>query len=54
MTQSGPIKILLADDHMVVRSGLSTVLAVYDDMKLVGESSSARIFTRSSNVAQSS
>ncbi len=37
MTQSGPIKILLADDHMVVRSGLSTVLAVYDDMKLVGE-----------------
>jgi NarL family two-component system response regulator LiaR len=37
MTQSNPIRILLADDHMVVRSGLSTVLAVYDDMKLVGE-----------------
>jgi NarL family two-component system response regulator LiaR len=36
MTQS-VIKILLADDHMVVRSGLSTVLAVNDDMKLVGE-----------------
>ncbi len=28
---------MLVDDHMVVRSGLSTVLAVYDDMELVGE-----------------
>jgi len=37
MTQSNPIKVLLVDDHMVVRSGLSTVLAIYDDMQLVGE-----------------
>jgi two-component system, NarL family, response regulator LiaR len=37
MTQSNPIRIMLVDDHMVVRSGLSTVLAVYDDMKLIGE-----------------
>jgi NarL family two-component system response regulator LiaR len=37
MTQSHPIRVLLVDDHMVVRSGLSTVLIVYDDMKLVGE-----------------
>jgi NarL family two-component system response regulator LiaR len=37
MTQSNTIKVLLVDDHMVVRSGLSTVLAVYDDMQLVGE-----------------
>jgi NarL family two-component system response regulator LiaR len=37
MTQTRPIRILLADDHMVVRSGLSTVLAIYDDMELVGE-----------------
>jgi NarL family two-component system response regulator LiaR len=37
MMQSGPVRIVLVDDHMVVRSGLSTVLAVYDDLKLVGE-----------------
>ncbi len=37
MTNSKPIKVLLVDDHMVVRSGLSTVLAIYDDMQMVGE-----------------
>jgi two-component system, NarL family, response regulator LiaR len=37
MTQPNPIGVLLVDDHMVVRSGLSTVLSVFDDMKLVGE-----------------
>ncbi len=37
MTTPRQIRILLADDHMMVRSGLATVLGVYDDMKLVGE-----------------
>ena len=37
MTQINPIRVLLVDVHMVVRSGLSTVLSVYDDLKLVGE-----------------
>lgn len=34
-----PIKILLVDDHTVVRSGLSKFLMVNKDMKLVGEAS---------------
>ena len=37
MTPLNPIRVLLVDDHMVVRSGLSTVLSVFDDLKLVGE-----------------
>ena len=37
MTQSNPMRVLLVDDHMVVRSGLSTVLSIHDDLKLVGE-----------------
>ncbi len=31
------IKVLLVDDHTVVRSGLGAVLAVSDDLKLIGE-----------------
>src|SRR5690606_23678797 len=34
-----PIKILLVDDHAVVRSGLSKFLMVNKDFKLVGEAS---------------
>jgi NarL family two-component system response regulator LiaR len=37
MTEPKIIRVLLVDDHMVVRSGLSTVLTVYDDLQLVGE-----------------
>jgi NarL family two-component system response regulator LiaR len=32
-----PIKVMLVDDHNVVRSGLATFLKAYDDLKLVGE-----------------
>jgi two-component system, NarL family, response regulator LiaR len=31
------IKVLLVDDHTVVRSGLAAVLSICDDLKLVGE-----------------
>ncbi len=34
-----PIKILLVDDHAVVRSGLSKFLMVNKDLKLVAEAS---------------
>jgi NarL family two-component system response regulator LiaR len=37
MTGTNQIRILLADDHTVVRSGLSAVLAMQDDFKIVGE-----------------
>lgn len=39
MTLRSPIRVLLVDDHTVVRSGLAAVLAVSDDLVLVGEAS---------------
>lgn len=32
-----PIRVLLVDDHAVVRTGLATFLMAYDDIELVGE-----------------
>ena len=37
MDTSQTIKILLVDDHNVVRSGLSTFLRAYEDLELVGQ-----------------
>jgi NarL family two-component system response regulator LiaR len=37
MPELSPIRVLLVDDHAVVRSGLGAVLLSYDDMTLVGE-----------------
>jgi NarL family two-component system response regulator LiaR len=39
MTMQNPIRVLVADDHTVVRSGLGAVISVNDDFKLVGEAS---------------
>jgi len=36
------IKILIADDHSVVRSGLGAFLQVFDDFELVGEASNGK------------
>ncbi len=33
------IRVMLVDDHTVVRSGLSAILLAYDDLELVGEAS---------------
>jgi two-component system, NarL family, response regulator LiaR len=39
-TNGAPIRIMIVDDHAVVRSGLSAFLLAYDDFELVGEASS--------------
>jgi len=40
MSESNPIRVLLVDDHAVVRSGLSAFLLAFDDLDLVGEAGS--------------
>lgn len=37
MENARPIRVMLVDDHAVVRSGLSAFLLAYDDLELVGE-----------------
>ena len=39
MSETRPVRVMLVDDHTVVRSGLGAVLMAYDDMELVGEAS---------------
>jgi NarL family two-component system response regulator LiaR len=39
-SSTGPIRIMLVDDHTMVRRGLATFLKVFDDMQLVGEAES--------------
>jgi len=36
---NGPIRVLVADDHRVVRAGLRTFLATTEDIRVVGEAS---------------
>jgi serine phosphatase RsbU (regulator of sigma subunit)/DNA-binding NarL/FixJ family response regulator len=38
--ESRPIRVLLVDDHAVVRRGLSAFLLIFDDLELVGEAGS--------------
>ena len=40
MSNETPIRVMLVDDHAVVRSGLSKFLMVYPDLQLVGEADS--------------
>jgi NarL family two-component system response regulator LiaR len=40
MHESKPIKVMIVDDHPVVRTGLITMLDAFDDLELIGEASS--------------
>ena len=40
MSNETPIRVMVVDDHAVVRSGLSKFLLVYPDLELVGEADS--------------
>jgi NarL family two-component system response regulator LiaR len=40
ISPSKPIRVMLVDDHMMVRRGLATILKVFDDLQLVGEADS--------------
>jgi NarL family two-component system response regulator LiaR len=40
MSENKIIRVMLVDDHAVVRSGLSAFLLAYDDLELVGEAAS--------------
>lgn len=37
MTSAAPIRVMLVDDHTMVRRGLATFLSVFDDLELAGE-----------------
>lgn len=42
MTERSRIRVLIVDDHVVVRSGLAAMLLASDDLELVGEAASGR------------
>src|SRR3954465_4563217 len=40
--KAGPIRVVLADDHPIVRDGLRKLLSLEDDIEVVGEASDGR------------
>jgi NarL family two-component system response regulator LiaR len=40
ISSSQPIRVMLVDDHTMVRRGLATILKVFDDLELAGEAES--------------
>jgi DNA-binding NarL/FixJ family response regulator len=42
MSRGHPIRVMIVDDHTVVRSGSKAFLMVYDGLELVGEASSGQ------------
>ena len=52
MTEQTPIRVLIVDDHAVVRSGLVGFLLAFDDLELAGEASSGEEAVRLCKEAQ--
>jgi NarL family two-component system response regulator LiaR len=42
ITPTAPIRVLVVDDHTMVRRGLATFLKVFDDLELAGEAASGQ------------
>jgi NarL family two-component system response regulator LiaR len=42
MSQSKPIKVMIVDDHPIVRNGLTAMLYPFDDLEVVGEADGGR------------
>src|SRR5512140_2481734 len=42
ISSSQPIRVMVVDDHSMVRIGLATILMVFDDMLMVGEADSGK------------
>ena len=42
MTEPRPIRVMIVDDHPVVRDGLKNMLLAFDDLELVGEAGDGR------------
>lgn len=47
-TSSHPIRVMVVDDHTMVRRGLATFLKVFDDLEMVGEASTGEAAVRRS------
>ena len=52
MNDTTPIRVMLVDDHAVVRSGLGAFLLAYEDLELVGEAGSGEEAVRLCEKAQ--
>jgi len=42
MSDSGPIRVFVADDHAIVRKGIAAVLEIVSDIEVVGEAENGR------------
>ena len=52
MSASNPIRVMIVDDHSMVRRGLATILRVKADLELVGEANNGREAVRMSSEVQ--